>query len=200
MKNKLQFDYAEPTGERKIYQAVPHALLSQPEWALQVTDVKTSQKIDLALTNICRIFDDRLQRFLCVTIYVMNEEGKFLLLLHRKFNKWLPPGGKVDGHETPDEAAVRECYEETGVRVELVGEKALVDGGLVTPLGVQLNAVDPGRRDHIDLIYAARPIELAVLQLSEREADGIGWYSYEEILEMETFPSVRQWCQQLCRR
>ncbi len=57
MNNKLQFDYAEPTGERKIYQAVPHALLSQPEWALHVTDVKTSQKIDLALTNICRIFD-----------------------------------------------------------------------------------------------------------------------------------------------
>jgi 8-oxo-dGTP pyrophosphatase MutT (NUDIX family) len=36
---------------------------------------------------------------------------------------WLPPGGHVERGEIPDNAAVREVFEETGLNVELVGEK-----------------------------------------------------------------------------
>lgn len=35
---------------------------------------------------------------------------------------WEFPGGKVEAGESPEEAAVRECREETGVEVEVVGE------------------------------------------------------------------------------
>ncbi len=35
---------------------------------------------------------------------------------------WEFPGGKVDANETPPAAAIRECQEETGIEVEVVGE------------------------------------------------------------------------------
>lgn len=36
--------------------------------------------------------------------------------------KWVHPGGMIDDGETPQEAAVREAWEETGVRCKAVGE------------------------------------------------------------------------------
>ena len=50
-------------------------------------------------------------------------EGKVLLHLHRKLGMWLPPGGHIERNELPDDTAVREVLEETGVKVELVGER-----------------------------------------------------------------------------
>ena len=47
-------------------------------------------------------------------------EGKVLLHLHRKLGMWLPPGGHIERDEIPDDAAVREVFEETGLNVELV--------------------------------------------------------------------------------
>src|SRR5688500_10821251 len=43
-----------------------------------------------------------------------------LLHWHRRLGLWLPPGGHIDPGELPDEAAVRETLEETGLAVELL--------------------------------------------------------------------------------
>jgi 8-oxo-dGTP diphosphatase len=40
---------------------------------------------------------------------------------------WEFPGGKCEGVETPGEAAVRECREETGLRVRLLGLRRLIE-------------------------------------------------------------------------
>src|SRR3990167_9856924 len=109
---------------------------------------------------------------------------------YKKLNRWVPPGGKIDSHETPDEAAIRECLEETGVNIELLGVRAPVDGGLVAPQGIQLNPIIPNERDHIDLIYFAQPIDNEILKISEREAADIGWFSYEALFSLNTFPSI----------
>ena len=53
----------------------------------------------------------------------MQWEGKILLHFHRKLGMWLPPGGHIEQGELPDNAAVREVLEETGLEVELVGER-----------------------------------------------------------------------------
>ena len=45
---------------------------------------------------------------------------KVMLVFHRKQNRWLPPGGHILAGETPDEAVVREVWEELGMKVEVV--------------------------------------------------------------------------------
>src|SRR5215210_5943213 len=92
-----------------------------------------------------------------VAVFVVWE-GKVLLQLHRKLGIWLPPGGHIERDELPDDAAVREVYEETGIRVELVGERREDVSDPVQlhrPAGVQLENIGPGHQ-HIDLIYFAK--------------------------------------------
>ena len=146
------------------------------------------------------MIDDEVQRFFCVTVYVMDDQKRFLMLHNRKLNRWVSPGGKVDRGETPDNAATRECLEETGIKIDLVGEKTPVDGGLPCPYGIQLNQVIPNLRDHVDLIYLGRPHANQILNRSEREASDIGWFALEEISHLDTFPSTIQWCEFFSKR
>ncbi len=54
---------------------------------------------------------------------VIVDEQERMLLLHRydgELGQWEMPGGKLEAGELAEEAAVREVYEELGVRVRLV--------------------------------------------------------------------------------
>lgn len=64
-------------------------------------------------------------RHFTVAVFVVHE-GRVLLNVHPKLGIWLPPGGHIELNELPDEAAVREVQEETGVQAELVGNRAWV--------------------------------------------------------------------------
>jgi 8-oxo-dGTP pyrophosphatase MutT (NUDIX family) len=61
-------------------------------------------------------------RHFTVAVFVVRD-GRVLLHWHRKLGMWLPPGGHIERNELPDEAAAREVLEETGVEVELAGER-----------------------------------------------------------------------------
>jgi len=86
-----------------------------------------------------------------------------LVMLHRhpKLGMWLPCGGHVEPGELPDDAAVRELLEESGVRVRLIGPHPVDAPGprpLARPRGVQLETIAPGH-EHVDLVYWAVPEE-----------------------------------------
>jgi 8-oxo-dGTP diphosphatase len=57
-----------------------------------------------------------------IAIAVVEHEGRFLIGQRPEgvplAGLWEFPGGKIQSGETPEEAAVRECLEETGVAVE----------------------------------------------------------------------------------
>lgn len=122
--------------------------------------------------------------------------GSLLLHRHRKLGMWLPCGGHVEPHELPDDAAVREVLEESGVAIELVGERALelvAPQQLVRPRGVQVESIRPDH-EHIDLIYFGRPLEPYDGRLDSDE-EGLGWYSPGALERLDLTDEVRAWTQ-----
>ena len=120
--------------------------------------------------------------------------GRVLLHKHKKLGRWFPPGGHIDPYELPDDAAVREVLEESGVPVELVGERALPveePRQLVRPRGVQLETISPGH-EHIDLIYFARPVSDYAGYLLEADPS-LGWYDREALGGLELTEEIRLW-------
>ena len=114
------------------------------------------------------------------TTFVVHER-RTLLLLHRKLNMWLPPGGHIDPHELPDEAAIREVREEAGLEVELLMTGSVLGNVRVLPQPycILLEDIAPGHQ-HIDLIYFAR-VRGGVLNPSERETRAARWMTWEEL-------------------
>ena len=134
-------------------------------------------------------------RHFTVAVFVVWD-GKLLLHFHRKLGMWLPPGGHIEKDELPDDAAVREVREETGVDVELVGERRedIADPvQLHRPAGVQLENIGPGHQ-HIDLIYFARPVGPTTIR-EEFSGDRVDWYGPENWDDMRVNAEVRGWCE-----
>ena len=61
-----------------------------------------------------------------IAIAVVQCAGRFLIGPRGEGQSlsglWEFPGGKIEAGESPAEAAVRECLEETGLRIEAIGE------------------------------------------------------------------------------
>ena len=133
-------------------------------------------------------------RHFTVAVFVVWEE-KVLLHFHRKLGMWLPPGGHIEHGELPDDAAVREVLEETGVKVELVGERREDVSDpvqLYRPAGVQLENIGPGHQ-HIDVIYFARSRNSTEIH-ADYDEDRVGWYGPEHWDELPLNAEVKGWC------
>ena len=94
-----------------------------------------------------------------VAIFVVRQE-QVLLVHHRKMNRWLPLGGHIELDEDPETAALREAQEESGLDVELVGERPPTSGdgtrALIAPRFLDIHRITD-THEHIGLIYWARP-------------------------------------------
>lgn len=137
-------------------------------------------------------------RHFTVAVFVVHGH-RVLLHFHRKLGKWLPPGGHVEDNELPDDAAVREVLEETGIRARLVGSRGLCiedPRQLVVPVGVQVERIYPGH-EHVDLVYFARPepddVSAAEIDPRLAESDRVGWYAAEELGALGANDEIQTW-------
>lgn len=128
-------------------------------------------------------------RHFCASVFIINPENKKILLVkHKKFNKWVQPGGHIMELETPEEAALRELYEETGVKAKLIGEHFPREEDFIRPLGIQKNRNSFGDL-HIDIIYAGIPIN-EVNTIISNESTDIKWFTREELDTIDLFPDI----------
>jgi 8-oxo-dGTP diphosphatase len=57
-----------------------------------------------------------LARHVIVTIVAFDADGRLVLCRHRSRSTWETPGGHIEPGESPEAAAERELFEETGIR------------------------------------------------------------------------------------
>ncbi|MEX0918022.1 MAG: NUDIX domain-containing protein [Candidatus Paceibacterota bacterium] len=97
---------------------------------------------------------------LCVDTYVVNGDA-VLLRLHEKYDIWNAPGGHIDPGEDVNEAALREVWEEVGLKVSLVGpadweqKDTETNRDLIPPLFVNRHFVTD-THEHSSIIFAAK--------------------------------------------
>jgi 8-oxo-dGTP pyrophosphatase MutT (NUDIX family) len=112
----------------------------------------------------------------------------------------MPPGGHIDKDETPEEAARRECKEETGLDVDIIGgaQEDLFTGNpheghmLKKPIAMLLENIpestergEPAHQ-HMDFLFLARPLdETQRAVLSEEEGHEMRWFTRSEIEAMD---------------
>ena len=159
-----------------------------------------------------------MQRHFTATAFIVDSQKRTLLLWHKRLQRWMPPGGHVDEDETPEEAARRECKEETGLDVEIVGDaqQDLFGGNagecrmLKTPIALLLENIPESKErgepahQHMAFLFLARPIdESQIPKLAEDEGTEMRWFTREEIEELdeakEIFGNVKMYILMLHR-
>lgn len=87
------------------------ALISPVNERERVSIVRTIDRLDWSDDP----FDERANiEHLTASAFVVSSRG-VILHLHRRMGIWVQPGGHVDAKETPEQAALRETLEETGL-------------------------------------------------------------------------------------
>lgn len=126
----------------------------------------------------------------------------------------MPPGGHIDENETPEDAAKRECKEETNLDVEIIGdtqadlfESNSSEGRMLKkPFAMLLEYIPASAErneeahEHMDFLFLARPVdESQVVRMADQESDDIRWFTKSEIEaldpESEIFSNVKAYIQ-----
>jgi 8-oxo-dGTP pyrophosphatase MutT (NUDIX family) len=116
------------------------------------------------------LFDESIsEHHVTASAFVVSERG-MILHLHRKLGIWVQPGGHIDEGESPQEAALRETLEETGLPVELA-----------SPISIFHVDVHPGPRGHthydIRYILTSPPVNPSP---PPEESQEVHWFSFTE--------------------
>src|SRR5712691_9286866 len=134
-----------------------------------------------------------------VAIFVV-QKGKFLLIHHKKLDKWLPLGGHIELDEEPEQAALREAKEESGLDVELIGDRPPTTGpgtrALIAPRFLDIHRITD-THEHIGMIYWARP-KNGALTLSAEEHHNLLWCSAADLDQLR--PAMSNAVKWYCRK
>lgn len=117
------------------------------------------------------------------------KDNKILFVLHKKLNMWLFPGGHIDPDETPDQAALREAMEETGLEVEFLEyaplgktKEELISSAF--PFHTSIHNV--GDHNHHCFFYACSAENTKTIK--SHESHDIAWLTAEEIKKEKNMP------------
>ncbi len=118
----------------------------------------------------------------CAGALVTNDTGE-LLLVRRAFAPWLGrwdiPGGFCEPDELPADAAVREVFEETGLRIEVTG---------LVGMWIDRYGDGAGADTTLNCFFTARPVEEIRLVVDPAESTEARWFAGDELPTEIAFP------------
>src|SRR5512137_1251391 len=130
-----------------------------------------------------------------VAIFVVHED-RLLVIHHRRLGKWLPLGGHIEPDEEPETAALREAKEESGLDVELLGERPPTTGpgtrALIAPRFLDVHRIS-ATHEHIGMIYWARPKAGSATRVGRMPPRGVPAKLDELVLAHAEHYDIR-WC------
>lgn len=119
------------------------------------------------------------------SVIVRNSRGDLLLLRRPDSGRWTIPTGGLKKNETLTQCAVRECREETGLDVEIMGL-----AGLFSDPGHVIVYADGEVRQPVNACFTGRQIGGQLTTTDE--ASDIAWVAPERLDEYDIHPSIRR--------
>lgn len=125
-----------------------------------------------------------------VSMYVVlkSNQPKFLLHMHRRFNKLIQLGGHIELDETPWQSVAHEIREEAGYLLDELAvlqpspTKIQVEHSVVHPLPFLVNTFKAGDvHYHDDLCYVFTATELPKNKFADGESADLRWLTIDEI-------------------
>lgn len=133
------------------------------------------------------------------TVFVVTDDkpSRVLLVHHKKFDKWMPPGGHQEALENSYEAAIREVREETGIDITPFLPKPtqlyMRASNIPLPDYILEEKIDAhgeqAEHYHLDMIYVVRVPQQEATH-AKSESHSIGWFTKEEAEKLPTFDNV----------
>ncbi len=118
-----------------------------------------------------------------VSVFIVRD-GKILFIHHRQLDRWLPIGGHIELDENPEQAAIREALEESGLEVELVGRRPPLsrEAGFLPLLAPEYLDIHLIREPHwhIGMVYFAR-VKSGEAKLNAVEHKDIRWLQEKDL-------------------
>ena len=119
------------------------------------------------------------------SVIIFRDDGRFALLKVAGTDEWMMVGGFIEPYEHPSDSAVREAWEEIGLHVELthvIGVFGGPEGEVIYAHGDQVA--------YTSTVFAARAIG-GEAKADGDEADGVGWFTWEEAEGLRLMPLAR---------
>lgn len=156
--------------------------------------------------RVGRLEDIQAKRCLTAAGWLLKN-SRVLLVKHKMLGVWLAPGGHVEPDELPHQAATREFFEETGVKVHAISARPVVEmtdtQNLPLPFVYNLHWINrPGEtkknphsgriceQHYVFSFFVETDGELNIND-SDIGVDAVQWFSEDEIDGLQTMETIK---------